>query len=273
MDKVYRLLPWLRPDQAADWLRSLTKANITEDIVLSFCEAGRIPVYVNVGSGCSGNDEESWVKNVSGSGYHLVENPEVLRSKFGTQVTFQLLGRVMIFELDSSINHAEIRWFTTGQFEDFAPVFKSPHVQALADLINAEELAAQARKIEEYQQVADQFRAEKQQALLSLHQANEQLGELMDELARARERCEQQSVESPKKSAYLLIAGMVEYITTTTRNRHTQETIIADVAAKGWAGASETTLKHLMADAKKVARDAESTAQSRAEARELATRE
>lgn len=273
MDKVYRLLPWLRLDQAADWLRSLTRVNITEDIVLSFCEAGRISVYVNVGSGCSGNDEETWTKEVSGSGYHLLENPDVLRSRPGVQVTFQLCGKVMIFESDKSINHDEISWFTTGQFEDFAPVFKSPHIQALADLINAEELAAEARKVEEFQRIADQLRAEKQQALLCLHDANEQLGELRDELARARELSEQQGTESPKKSAYLLIAGMVEYITTTTRNRHTQENVIAEVAAKGWAGASESTLKHLMADAKKVARDAENAAQSKVEARERATRD
>lgn len=272
MDKVYRLLPWLRLDQAADWLRSLTKVGITEDILLSFCEAGRISVYINVGGGCSGNDEETWERSVSGSGYHLLENPEILRSKAGTRVTFKLLGKVMVFELDDSINHAEIRWFTIAQFEDFAPVFKSPHIQALADLINAEELAAEARKIQEYQRAANQFRAEKEQALLSLHHANEELGELRDQLARLQELSNSQAVGTPKRSAYLLIAGMVEYITTTSRNRHTQETIIAEVAAKGWAGAGETTLKHLIADAKKMAREADSVAQSKAEARELAIR-
>nr|WP_314487853.1 hypothetical protein [uncultured Pseudomonas sp.] len=273
MDKVYRLLPWLRLDQAADWLRSLTQVAVNEDIVLSLCEAGRISVYVNVGSGCSGNDEETWTKEVSASGYQILENPEVLRSKSSAQVSFQFLGKVMIFESDNSINHAEIRWFANAPFEEFSPVFKSADVQALADLINAEELAAEARKIEEYQRLADQLRAEKQQALLSLHQANEQLGVLEDELARSRELAEQQLASSPKKSAYLLIAGMVEYITTTTRHRHTQETIIAQVSAKGWAGASETTLKHLMAEAKKVAKDAESTVFSKAEARDLATRD
>lgn len=271
MDKVYRLLPWLSLDQAVDWLQRLTSTAITREILLSLCEAGRSEIYINVGAGCTGVDDQSWILDVTASGYHRVTNPTVLCSTPPATSSLVLFGPVMWFEEDSSICRKEIDWFSSGLSGELCLVFKNAHVVALADMINAEELAAKDREVRAHQEAAERHRVEKEAAQLALHEAQADNSELRDLIANLRQSDVDRETEKPKKSAYLAIAGLLDLLLDHDRPRYTQASAVAAISEKCWTAAGETTLNHLFADAKKVARDAEISAQAKADTRKLGT--
>lgn len=273
MDKVYRLLPWLSLDQAVDWLRRLTKAEITSDILLCLCEAGRTQAYVNVGTGCSGTDEDSWLLSVHASGYHSVTNQEQLRFALKDQQKLLLYGQVMVFAENGDISKREIHWFPSFPCESIHPVFKSAHVQALADTINAEELAEKELEIEAIRASLAKYRMEKETALLELHNALAENCELRDKLAQVNEIAAQATpAESPKTSYQLAIAGLLTLLLDNARPRYNQGSAATAIGDKGWPGASATAMNHMFAEANKTAKEAETIAQSKAEARAIALR-
>lgn len=261
MQKIYRGLPWLSIGQATDWLRIITRAPVTEDIIISYCAARLLDVSINVGFGRSGTDESDWSCDVVASGYHRMESPEIFampRDLRGT--TIDLFGHVTGKLPDGSLSCRQIRWFTAASIEDYSLAFQSPHIEALGEKINADELAATASDIEAFKIAAESHRAEKERATLELHEAIREIGELRDEIAALKEK--PVATQSLKKSAYLVIAGVIDYTVNTRRTSHTQETIVASIAAKEWPGAGESTIKHLIADAKKTAKESDKEVRS-----------
>ncbi|MEB0026394.1 hypothetical protein QN375_11505 [Pseudomonas sp. MH9.2] len=263
MRKIYKSLPWLNLSQTADYLRIITGAKVTEDIVLCYCAARSIEVFINVGMGCFGTDDDDWDRDVAASGYHRLDNPEILTLKPGLQgACLCLQGEVMVFGQDGRNTKEQLKWFTAANVDDYSLAFQNFHVEALGDTINADELAATATEVEKFKTAAENHRRGKEQVQLELQGAIAEIGDLRCEISRLHDISAQAS-ESPKKSAYLVIAGMCDYIINSSRSNHTQETIVAEIVDKGWHGAGETTIKHLLADSKKFAEQAELAARSR----------
>lgn len=264
MRKIYKSLPWLNLSQTASYLCIITGAEVTEEIVLCYCATYSLEVFINVGTNCSGADDADWNRDVVASGYHRMENPEILTLKPALQgACLSLYGSVTVFGAKGQSSREQIRWFTAARIDDYSLAFQTTLVEALGDKINADELAATALEVEAFKLAAENHRKEKEKAQLALFKAEAEIGDLKDKISKLNDAVTQSS-ESPKKSAYLLIAGMCEYIIKTTRSTHTQETIVAAITDKGWRGAGETTIKHLLAESKKVAEQAESVAKSSA---------
>lgn len=77
--------------------------------------------------------------------------------------------------------------------------------------------------------------------------------------------------EAKPKTPYLLaIAGLLELLLDKSRPNYLQGTAAEAIDAKGWPSASESTLTKLFSEAKGAAKDAESVAQTKTEARETA---
>jgi hypothetical protein len=74
----------------------------------------------------------------------------------------------------------------------------------------------------------------------------------------------------PKPSHLLAIAGLLELLLDESRPRYQQGTVAEAIEAKGWQGASVSTLTKLFAEAKSAAKDAEKNAKAKAEALQAA---
>lgn len=77
----------------------------------------------------------------------------------------------------------------------------------------------------------------------------------------------------PRPGHLLAVAGLLELLLEGGRQNHTQSTIAEEISTRhpGWRGVSISNLSKLFAEAKTVAKDAESEAQSKAEALEAAS--
>jgi hypothetical protein len=190
MDKIYPLLPWLTIEQAVDWIRRLTDSPISKSDLISLCEANQCAMYIDAGHSCSGTDEDTWLYNVLGSGYQLVRNPKALIQHTETEyILIELFGEVAWG--DDDVNRTEdIKWFSTFDRSDVFPIFKSPSVKALAEKINADELADTERELQTLRLLSEQQRIEKEAALLRANAAEAEIGELRHELVLAADKAD-----------------------------------------------------------------------------------
>ena len=190
MDKIYPLLPWLTVDQAVHWIRLLTSSPINSTDLISLCDAGQCFMYIDVGVSRSGTDDDTWLIDVFGSGYQCVLNPKVLIPNITSEpVLIEVLGEAS-WTMDGSSRTEEIKWFFTLDRTDVFPIFKSPSIRALAEKINADELADTERELQSLRKHSEQQRTGKEAALLRANEAEAEIGELRHELVLATDRAD-----------------------------------------------------------------------------------
>lgn len=268
MEKIYKLLPWLNAKQAVDWLSRLTETEMSEELLISLCEAGHAAVFVDVGACCRGTNYETWTGEVCASGKQMVIDPSVLNGPVSHQATMTLRGEVLETE-GGTVEKVTIDWFPSN-LQTIILCFKQADVLALADKINADEHANRAELI------AESMRAKKDraEALQSLHQAQVEISALQDKLDQAHDQLNESArSQSSRNSELLAIAGLLRLVQGDNRPRYNQGTIVAAISALGWAGAGASSLNHLFAEANKAAREANSDAEAKVEARMIATQE
>lgn len=167
MDKIYPLLPWLTIDQSTDWIRRLTNSPLTETDLIRLCNADQCAIYVDVGPSKFGSDEQTWLFEVVGSGYQRVTNPKALLSPtFDKKLILELHGQIFWTDENGTAKSGEFDWFSTFELSDVFPIFKSPSIKALAEKINAEEIADTERELKQLRASAESDRQAKELAML-----------------------------------------------------------------------------------------------------------
>lgn len=191
MDKIYPLLPWLTIDQSTDWIRRLTNSPLTETDLIRLCDADQCAIYVDVGPSKFGSDEQTWLFEVVGSGYQRVTNPKALISPtIDKKLILELHGQIFWTDENGTAKSGEFDWFSTFELSDVFPIFKSPSIKALAEKINAEEIADTERELKQLRASAESDRQAKELAMLRAQDAEAELGELRQKIILADEKAE-----------------------------------------------------------------------------------
>lgn len=105
-----------------------------------------------------------------------------------------------------------------------------------------------------------------EELLLEMQQDKDRITQILLAFDRHRDR-NTKAPESlkPKKSWMLAVAGLLELLRENSRRTYQQDTAAMAIDAKGWSGASESTLTKLFAEANKVAEDVRKTARPKTE--------
>ena len=263
MDKVYRLLPWLDMEQAADYLHCLTNTLINSQDLMQLCSSGLCDVFLD----CTGATGESlWDDQLYvtvGSGVCRIKNPRpgaalgeqlVLRCVIGPAVQHPINKErhplLVDFSGRGSKTHADLEWFVDSGIAEYRPLFKPADIEALAAKMDGEIEQPSASEVEDLRQLLEQERAAR----------------------KAAEQRAEQAETGAKPSHMLAIAALLELLLDGSRPRYTQGAAADAIEARhpDWRGSSASQLTKLFAEAKATAREADKVAQAKAEARQAA---
>ncbi|WP_311968979.1 hypothetical protein [Pseudomonas baltica] len=269
MDKIYKLLPWLNAEQAVDWLCGLTDTQMTEELLISLCDAGHAQVFIDVGRSCQGLDDGDWVSEVIASGKQMVVDPSILNKPSSSHSYMVLRGDVLDLRDIQPGRRQNIDWFPSSPPAIFL-CFKQADVLALADKINSDDAAEKADLIAQ----SERNRKEREQALHALHEAQENIIALEDKLQQALASHADAGLSATSKKSHLLaIGGLLRLVKDTDRPRYNQSSAVNTIAAMGWTGAGSSNLNHIFAEANIAAKDAESEVLAKLEARDMAMKQ
>lgn len=274
---------WLNASDAAHLLGKLTERSFTVTNLKKICAAGHCATYIC----CDGAKgvEIGTPRKVSATDKQMLANPKHMRRtvfKYLGESPKEILtinqpiivkGPVWVYPHAGKAAFSEnsMTWSLTTGSRNYPATFRRSDIEALAhkrDLIEdlltiggdtssktlntfeIEAVATNTSSIEELQQQLEQERA-------------------------ARKAAEQRVTlaEGETQPSHLLtIAGLLELLLDDSRPRYDQGTAAIAIEAKGWRGASASTVNKLFAKANEAASDAEKVAQAKAEARKAATK-
>ncbi|MER2017486.1 hypothetical protein [Pseudomonas simiae] len=269
MDRIYKLLPWLNSSQAVDWLCRLTGTQMTEELLICLCGAGHARVYIDVGGACIGVDDEDWSSEVVASGKQMVVDPSALAKPDADHSQMVLRGEVLNLSDENKSHRKNVDWFP-NRLNSIFLCFKQADILALADKVNADETAQKADLIAQ----GERYRKDRELALHELHEAQEEIASLQHKLDLALTNSPEINLNSTAKKSHLLaIGGLLRLIKDNTRPRYNQAGAVSAISAMGWAGASNSNLNHIFAEANSAAKDADSELEAKLEALGMAVKQ
>ncbi|WP_338502923.1 hypothetical protein VRB50_03245 [Pseudomonas poae] len=268
MDKIYKLLPWLNSPQAVDWLCRLTDTQMTEELLICLCGAGHARIYIDVGGACLGVDDEDWSCEVVASGKQMVVDPSALAKPDADRSHILLRGEVLNLSDGKKDHRKDVDWFP-NRLNSIFLCFKQADILALADKVNADETAQKAELIAQ----VERYRKDREITLNELHEAQEEIAGLQDKLDLALTNSPDIDLNSTSKKSHLLaIGGLLRLIKDPARPRYNQAGAVSAISAMGWAGASNSNLNHIFAEANSSAKDADSEREAKLEALGMAVK-
>lgn len=268
MDKIYKLLPWLNSSQAVDWLCRLTGTQMTEELLICLCGAGHARIYIDVGGACLGVDDEDWSSEIVASGKQMVVDPSALAKPDADHSHILLRGEVLNLSDEKKDHRKDVDWFP-HRLNSIFLCFRQADILALADKVNADETAQKADLIAQ----VERYRKDRELTLNDLHEAQEEIAGLQGKLDLALTNSPDLDLNSSSKKSHLLaIGGLLRLIKDPARPRYNQTGVVNAISAMGWAGASNSNLNHIFAEANSAAKDADSELEAKLEALGMAVK-
>lgn len=137
MEKIYPHLKWLEICQAVDWLQILTESPVDESHLLALCDSKQCAVYVDLKQPVKGQDEETWLLDVTGHGIQKVRNPlALINSGLLKDVRVEFFGRTAWRDDKGAYITESIQWDASVVMRNIFPKFKPDDIRALAHKLN-----------------------------------------------------------------------------------------------------------------------------------------
>lgn len=302
MDKVYQLLEWLRLEQAVEWLASMTGTEITGENLMELCKSGHCSVYIDSNSSKVTDPEQCVDLELIGRGkvvgsfyYSYGEYGASIAIDDGASFECDAFGVWDSSEVEPDFHFNKsfktrgrrLPWFNNSDIKSLAEKMNSldgqPTRQEIEDqrksfIDVSSELefakkqfdALAKQKMELYQQWAD-LQAENHRLRQELDTKEVDGTPSAGEVVRQNDFDNHSSREAATKRSHMLaIAGLLALLLDEKRPRYDQSRVAKEIEAKGWRGASASSLTKLFAAANTAAVEAEKEAQAKVEAREAA---
>jgi len=269
---------WLSATKAIESLKLKSNLNITHSNLKKLCISQACNAYIN----CDGADgtEQGTSRKVLATGNQRINNPEKIQRQTLSYVDrpsqeILIIGNEILLSgwvLDLETTHtenknaSECQWSIHASKNTYAVVFKSSEIDALAKtpalldglLEQSEYISKSANYPEDERQMDTKVIAELKEALAAEREARQEL-----------EKKLVLETDTPKTAHLLTIAGLLELLVMDGNRPHYDQGIVATaIDAKGWWGASESTVTKLFAAANAAAIEAEKKTKAKAEARD-----
>ena len=135
-------LQWLSLEQALQWLKDDSGIHLSEQDLLSQCDAGQCAAYLSVdrlkGNCPDGLRDElgEWFFTVYGVGKGQVLNPRALiEAEVGGEIQLYIAGEVRQIERAEAENFPDVEWLATLPRERCHLLFESSDIAELAQII------------------------------------------------------------------------------------------------------------------------------------------